>query len=157
MEIVKFFNGDYHDLEFLADRLQYVMNPFKTNGYFGSICVNAEDAYAQMIYVKQFYQKINGRQFIHFSVSLEKFNDMDLNKVWNIAYDIGMWFGEKYQVVFGIHQDTDNIHIHYIVNSVSYKDGRKLTMELNDLERFKKYVISIKEHLATRSTKGEVV
>lgn len=35
-----------------------------------------------------------------------------------------MW-GDKYQVLITVHLNTDNLHCHFVVNSVSFKDGSK--------------------------------
>ena len=53
------------------------------------------------------------------------------------AHDIGketarkMW-GAKYQVVVTTHLNTDNIHNHFVVNSVSFKTGRKFRNGIGD-------------------------
>ena len=49
---------------------------------------------------------------------------------WEEALAIGretayrMW-GDKYQVLITVHLNTDNLHCHFVVNSVSFKDGSK--------------------------------
>jgi hypothetical protein len=42
-----------------------------------------------------------------------------------------MW-GAKYQVVVTTHLNTDNIHNHFVVNSVSFKTGRKFRNSIGD-------------------------
>ena len=42
-----------------------------------------------------------------------------------------MW-GAKYQVVVTTHLNTDNIHNHFVVNSVSFKTGRKFRNGIGD-------------------------
>ena len=48
-----------------------------------------------------------------------------------IAHEIGvrlaeeMW-GDRFQVVVSTHLNTEHIHNHFVVNSVSFKDGLKL-------------------------------
>ena len=53
------------------------------------------------------------------------------------AHEIGietarqMW-GAKYQVVVTTHLNTDNIHNHFVINSVSFVDGKKFRNGIGD-------------------------
>ena len=42
-----------------------------------------------------------------------------------------MW-GAKYQVVVTTHLNTDNIRNHFVINSVSFVDGRKFRNGIGD-------------------------
>ena len=42
-----------------------------------------------------------------------------------------MW-GENYEVVVTTHLNTDNIHNHFVINSVSFKTGRKFENHIRD-------------------------
>ena len=53
------------------------------------------------------------------------------------AFEIGkatarrMW-GDKYQVLVTVHLNTDNLHCHFVVNPVSFKDGTKFQNKIGD-------------------------
>ena len=34
-------------------------------------------------------------------------------------------FGDKFEVIVALHKNTDNLHCHIVVNSVSFIDGKK--------------------------------
>lgn len=42
-----------------------------------------------------------------------------------------MW-GDAYEIVVTTHLNTDNIHNHFVVNSVSFKTGRKFENHIRD-------------------------
>ena len=42
-----------------------------------------------------------------------------------------MW-GDEYEIVVTTHLNTDNIHNHMVVNSVSFKTGRKFENHVSD-------------------------
>ena len=42
-----------------------------------------------------------------------------------------MW-GDKYQVLVTVHLNTDNLHCHFVVNPVSFKDGTKFQNKIGD-------------------------
>lgn len=59
------------------------------------------------------------------------------------AFEIGkatarrMW-GDKYQVLVTVHLNTDNIHCHFVVNPVSFKDGNKFQNKIGDHKELRK-------------------
>ena len=42
-----------------------------------------------------------------------------------------MW-GDRYQVLATVHLNTDNVHCHFVVNPVSFKDGTKFQNKIGD-------------------------
>lgn len=48
-----------------------------------------------------------------------------------------MW-GERYQVLVTVHLNTDNIHCHFVVNPVSFKDGAKFKNKIGDHKELRK-------------------
>ena len=71
-------------------------------------------------------QKTDGRQYKHYVQSFE--NDSIEPKM---AHEIAREWAEKnfkgYEVLFATHCDKGHIHTHFIVNSVSFEDGRKFS------------------------------
>lgn len=47
-----------------------------------------------------------------------------------------MW-GDDYEIVVTTHLNTDNIHNHIVINSVSFKTGRKFENHISDHIRFR--------------------
>lgn len=60
-----------------------------------------------------------------------------------IAYRLALWYSNKYQILWAVHEDTDNIHIHFVMNTTSYLDGRKYRGEKYDYYEFRAYVAKI--------------
>lgn len=85
---------------------------------------SAEKAVSQMIAVQEFFGKANKRRIYHCIISFPKEVD-DSNLIKLAAEDIADYIFEKYQVVYGIHEDTEHLHIHLAINAVSYRDGKK--------------------------------
>ena len=68
------------------------------------------------------------------------------------AHEIGIetarriW-GERFQVIVTTHLNTENIHNHFVVNSVSFKDGKKFRNQIGDRHELRKISDEIcKEH-----------
>lgn len=82
-----------------------------------------EDAYSDMMLTKIRYYKKDGLQGFH---AYQSFKPNEVTA--KLAHEIGvqtateMW-GDKYEILVATHQNTNCIHNHFILNSVSFKDG----------------------------------
>ena len=57
-----------------------------------------------------------------------------------------MDFIKYFQIFFSVHDPADRDkyrHIHFVMNSVSYKNGRKFHQDYGDLRNFKEYVSQV--------------
>ena len=77
----------------------------------------------------QFIKKIKGKEGA--ILAFHGYQSFKAGEVTpEIAHEIGvrlaeeMW-GDRFQVVVSTHLNTENIHNHFVLNSVSFKDGLK--------------------------------
>lgn len=78
----------------------------------------------RMIVVQKYFRKTSKRRIYHWIISFPEYV-RDVNCIKIIAENVADIFFENYQVYYGVHEDTDNLHIHLAVNAVSYVDGLK--------------------------------
>lgn len=114
--------------------IDYITNPEKTqNGrYVAGVNCQVDRAYLQMEATKKKFGKIDKRQGYHFILS---FNEGEINP--ETAFEltgkfVEMYLKQKYEVVYVVHDNTDHIHSHIVINSVSFMDGRKYRYEKGD-------------------------
>lgn len=91
-------------------------------------------SYLEMMSTKQNYRKTDGVCFFHF---VQSFSDEENITPWEankIAMELATRLFPDYECVVATHTDTDNIHSHIIVNSVSFTDGKKLHMGPTSLQ-----------------------
>ncbi len=111
----------------ISQVMTYATNPDKTEKQFYTTGINCEvkDSVKQMQLVKMIYGKENGILAFH---AYQSFNEGEVTP--EIAYEIGvklaneMW-GDRFQVVVSTHLNTEHLHNHFVINSVSFKDGKK--------------------------------
>ena len=111
----------------ISQVMTYATNPDKTEKQFYTTGINCEvkDSVKQMQLVKMIYGKENGILAFH---AYQSFNEGEVTP--KIAHEIGvklaneMW-GDKFQVVVSTHLNTEHLHNHFVINSVSFKDGKK--------------------------------
>ncbi|HIT71459.1 MAG TPA: relaxase/mobilization nuclease domain-containing protein [Candidatus Scatovivens faecipullorum] len=120
--------------------MTYATNPDKTEEQFYTTGINCEieDVVKQMQFVKIFYGKENGILAFH---AYQSFNEGEVTP--EIAHEIGvklaneMW-GDRFQVVVSTHLNTKHLHNHFVINSVSFKDGKKYYSNLSNTALLRK-------------------
>lgn len=93
----------------------------------------------QMEKTKEFYGKQDGRQYKHYVLSFAA-GEIDVKNAKAYSKELAeKCFGEHFEVAVGLHVNSagGKIHAHFVINSVSFVDGRKLHFSKNDLENFK--------------------
>lgn len=120
--------------------MNYATNPDKTEKLFYTTGINCEvkDAVKQMQFIKILFGKENGILAFH---AYQSFNEGEVTP--KIAHEIGvklaneMW-GDKFQVVVSTHLNTQHLHNHFVINSVSFKDGKKYYSNLENTALLRK-------------------
>ena len=120
--------------------LTYAINPAKTEKLFYTTGINCkvDNAVKEMQFIKKLYGKEKGILAFH---GYQSFKEGEVTP--EIAHEIGvrlaeeMW-GDRFQVVVSTHLNTDNIHNHFVINSVSFKDGYKYYSNLSNTALLRK-------------------
>lgn len=97
-------------------------------------CV-ARSAYDEMMATKRLYKKTDGRMFYQFIQSFDPAEEVTPGEVHAIGLELAQRLFPEYEVVVATHVDTEHLHNHLIVNSVSCANGRKLHQNAADLQR----------------------
>lgn len=134
----------------LNEVLDYALNPFKTSDLKAAIEYAADPQktdktmytsgincswlipYLDMVEVKHYYGERGQNTAYH---GYQSFVAGEVTP--QEAHDIGvetarrMW-GERYQVLVATHLNTENIHNHFVINSVSFVDGKKFRNKIGE-------------------------
>jgi len=145
----------------VAKSVNYVTDEKKTDKeklVSGKDC-SPETAIDEMKATKEMFHKTKGRQRIHLVQSFDPENEITPE----LAHEIGKKFAEQkqfkgHEVIIATHTDTDNVHNHFIINSVNFENGKKYQQSKNDLEKMKEYNIKLcKENgLSVPEKKAEI-
>ena len=114
--------------------LRYVENDKKTDQtmYVSGINCPKQRAYQCMMATKRRYGKLGGNVAYHGYQSFVQ-GEVTPEEAHAIGIETAkrMW-GKDYEIVVTTHLNTDNIHNHFVVNSVSFKTGRKFENHIRD-------------------------
>lgn len=116
------------ELDGLKDVMEYAANEEKTEKQFYVSGVNCNPAIAreQFITVKKQFGKEKGIIAYH---AYQSFGAGEVTP--QMAHQIGLDFAQKvwgddYQILVATHLNTKCLHNHFVINSVSFKHGRRL-------------------------------
>ena len=121
---VKTANSSYQDLHNVVD---YIGADYKTEKQFfvtGLNCLS-ETATEEMIMTKKQFGKTGGIQAFHI---IQSFKEGEVTP--ELAHLVGIkfaeeLFGDRFEVVVSTHLNTNHYHNHIVINSVSFKDGKR--------------------------------
>lgn len=136
--------------------IKYIMNGEKTEKmmYVSGVNCNPNTAVQQMQDTKKRYNKEGGIISYHLiqsfegkEVTPEKCHELGLQYAKEI-------FGDDYEFVVATHLNTDNVHNHIVINSVSFKSGNKFysNRETKDFTRITSDFICKENGLSVLST-----
>lgn len=150
MAYVRINNNPYTDKKSVETLIRYAVIDKKTGGlvrYYGGLGVCTDRGIdfisAQFWLVKRVFGKTEGRQVRHIYVSFSPDEHVGPVCASQIAFLIAQYYGNRFQILYGIHEDTDNLHIHFILNTVSYIDGKKFNEGFMETRALKEHVNNI--------------
>ena len=114
--------------------VQYAADDTKTERREYVSCLNCDEATAteQFVLAKKMFRKEDGRLCYH---GYQSFKPGEVNA--QTAHEIGvelarrLW-GDRFQVVIATHCNTGTYHNHFVLNSVSFRDGLKFYNRRSD-------------------------
>lgn len=101
-------------------------------------CLNCSetDPYKDMKFTKERYFKTDGILAFH---AYQSFKEGEVTA--DVAHEIGVKLAEEifgdYEVVVATHQNTNHIHNHFIINSVSFMTGKKYNNNRTNLAKLR--------------------
>ena len=130
-------NDDYGkvDYDYLEGKKDYNFKKEKVC-YVSTLNCDENYPYDDMNDTKDYFQKKDGILAYH---GYQSFREGEVTP--DIAHEIGVKFVSEmfkdYEVVVATHQNTNHIHNHFIINSVSFKDGKKYYDNRNTYAEFR--------------------
>ena len=123
----------------MGNELTYVMNDIKTvDGlYVGARHISdIKNATEEMMQVKEFFGKLDGRVATHGVISLDasESDPKNAGKLMLLLDELMQKVFPDNQVVYAVHTNTENLHIHFILNTVGL-DGKKIHMDNNFMSK----------------------
>ena len=130
----------YYDAKARENVIQYIFRPDKTpHGLIGGWAVDPMYAASQMNYLSKAYGKEDGLQLRHFILSfsekeVQRMGQCALIRIDEYAQYAALYYGGEYQIVYAVHEDSRHLHVHFVLNTLNYRTGKKYPGDKEDLE-----------------------
>lgn len=137
--------------------LDYIMRADKTpNSYIDGFAVHPQYAAEEMQTVSAVYGQNRGVRLRHWIISFERNELPDAWHANQFAQMACRFYADTYQIVYSVHEDAAHLHIHFVMNMISYLDGKRYAGKkkdfydyLNDLKGiaalFGTYIMYVKD------------
>ena len=131
----KFFDENtYHDVT------NYIFNPEKAAYIGGAGISSSQTAAEEMQAVAVKFGKDKGKRVRHSVLSFDEREHVTAVQANKYAQEIIQHYSSEYQIAYAVHTNTDNVHIHMVMNQVSYLDGHRYEGKKKDYYDFKKHM-----------------
>ena len=123
------------DYDYLEGKKDYNFKKEKVC-YVSTLNCDEINPYDDMCDTKDYFRKKDGILAFH---GYQSFKEGEVTP--DIAHEIGVKFVSEifkdYEVVVATHQNTNHIHNHFIINSVSFKSGKKYNNNLTNISKIR--------------------
>ena len=118
--------------------INYVLNKEKTDDRIisGKDC-SPQNAIDEMNTTKELYSKTDGISYHHIIQSFKP-DELNPKKAHEIGLELAKSQFKNHEVLVVTHIDKEHIHNHLVINSVSFKNGRKLISNKETLREIKR-------------------
>lgn len=118
-------NGKYKDEDSRVDVINYILRKDRAiHGHWGGSHIDLQFPIAAMEAHADSWNKNSGVRIRHFvlSFSHEEVSSPEFAK--KIGQLLANHLGHEYQTIFAVHENTDHLHIHFVMNAISH-DGKR--------------------------------
>ncbi len=139
MSVLKMIKWRSRSRATLDDVFEYVNAPSKTREGIlrGTNGILTQMPVIEMQAVKQIFNKLGGRQWIHMVLSMTPDQIGRRSEAYMPVADRIARLFPGFQSFYAVHEDSPIRHIHLVLNSVSSLDGTKFSQSRSDLSRLK--------------------
>ncbi len=142
--VIKMENVHYGTDKDIYNLIAYIAGKGKNDGkektvsvYGRGISNNYKKAPRQMIKIQKLYGKDQKRRCYHMVVSFDVgVNDRNLVILAADAVASMIFEEMHHQVFYGVHTSTGHLHIHFAINAVNYKSGKKWHQNKCEIKTF---------------------
>jgi len=118
----------------ICNEINYILNDYKLlHNYWGGYnflkTPDTQNIIMQFQTLRKIYNKDNYVAMRHFVLSFSpEFDDVTPYQAAQIAERVAWIFAGEYQVIYAVHENTENPHIHFLVNPINIYTGKLLDM-----------------------------
>jgi len=150
----KIVKGKYDKKSAIFYVIRYIRSPEKNPHGISNIHEDEIQKLAEeFLQIQKWYRNEKGKRIRHFYLSFPKNCNLSYEAYMHIAFRIIDFF-KNYQIVFGLHELGNDgkpcqKHIHFALNPINYKTGKRIKLNKKRLFELHKLIDSILEEYST--------
>ena len=133
-------HGKYFDENAYHDLNTYIFNPEKAAFVGGAGVTSVETAAEEMHQVAKNFGKDKGKRVRHSVLSFSEKENVTPEQADSFAKEIIQFYAPEFQITYAVHENTDDIHIHLVMNQISHQDGHRYEGKKKDYYDFMKHM-----------------
>ena len=106
--------------------------------YLSGVNCNGDTALQEFLLTKESWRKTSGTNFYQYVQSFSPEEGITHAQAHEIALEFAAKAWPGYEVLVATHCDADHPHSHFVINSVSFENGKKLRQNPKTLEQLRK-------------------
>ncbi|MGN1420593.1 MAG: relaxase/mobilization nuclease domain-containing protein [Eubacterium sp.] len=107
---------------------------------------DGENAFSEFLATKKSYKKTDGMNFYQYVQSFSPEENITPQQAHEVALEFAEKAWREYEVLVATHCDAHHIHSHFVINSVSFQNGKKLRQNPNTLKSLRALSDEICKH-----------
>lgn len=137
--------GEHHkffDAKSYSVAIHYISNPSHACCVGGANISSLETAAVEMQANAAKFQKDSGKRIRHSVLSFETYENITVEKANSFAQKIIQYYAPDYQIVYAVHDNTEHVHIHFVMNQISLT-GTRYAGKKKDYYDFQAYMKAV--------------
>ena len=121
--------------------IKYVLNPDKTPSYAYGVTghfdkeITAANVFNSFVENKKFWNQDKGRMYRHIELCFSPSDNISAQEAKNFALEFCEKAFPGHMALVVVHENTDNLHVHCVIDYVSYMNGKRIHCRREDLYR----------------------
>lgn len=151
MGVFKVIRNTDDELVYMRNAVDYGINGHTDYDKRYSMNTDINDAYEQFLTVKRYFGKTSGNPVFHFIViyNARSTRGDKIEKAKSMSRSIASYFSDKFQLIWCVHEKVRSkkyggcatiYHAHFVMNSVSYIDGKMFGGSYAEIYSFLEYI-----------------
>lgn len=112
-------------------------------GGYGFVKGTLQEVTEQFYIVRNLYHKSNYIPLRHFVLSFDPYYEYDITpfQAYQIAKKVCKIFADaQYQVIFSVHENTNHLHVHILVNTIDLTNGMLYNCDMHNFYAVRDHV-----------------
>lgn len=131
----------YSDETSYYNVINYILNHAVYSGAENIWSINT--AADEMLNAAVFFNKNSGKRVRHSVLSFGAWEGVTPEMADEFARKIILHYADRYQIVYAVHANTDEVHIHFVMNMISFVDGERYDGKKDDYYEFIEHMKSV--------------